>query len=196
MAKLPFAIEPRLKPIIEKIGDEASGIIEIERRGYLTSGERSFVQQIQTQDDATLNLIGLSRKISKEKGIGLDKAYQLVVDIMTGGANDALSIQVESEFAEEIQTAINKLTTSRLRDEIIMASALLMYRVNSELTIEDVMEIHPDIINGLAELYRDEEMKSIEKLKASRKKANQKEDDGVILDVEEIEKKPKEVKNT
>jgi hypothetical protein len=34
MAKLPFVVEPRLKPIIEEIGSEESGKIQIERRGY------------------------------------------------------------------------------------------------------------------------------------------------------------------
>ena len=47
MAPLPFVVEPRRKPIVERVGNEESGVIEIERRGYLTTGEKTFVQQVQ-----------------------------------------------------------------------------------------------------------------------------------------------------
>ena len=59
MGKLPFVVQPRLKAIKERIGSEDAGYIEIERRGYLTSGEKSFVQQIQQQELKHLLLLQL-----------------------------------------------------------------------------------------------------------------------------------------
>ncbi len=48
-----------------------------------------------------------------------------------------------------------------------MAACLITNRIDSEFDINDIMQIHPDIVSELAQLYRDEEMKSIERLQES-----------------------------
>ena len=44
MGKLPFVVAPKLKSKIETLGTEVSGKIEIERKGYLTVGEKGFME--------------------------------------------------------------------------------------------------------------------------------------------------------
>ena len=44
MAVLPFVIQPKKNTEIIKIGDEQIGVFEIERKGYLTVAEKSFVE--------------------------------------------------------------------------------------------------------------------------------------------------------
>jgi len=183
MGKLPFVVAPRLQPIIERIGTQESGIIEIERRGYLTSGEKNFVQQIVQQDRGTLKLIDLARKVSRDKGYDLQRAYELIVSAITGTDKTEEAEVIESEYSENIQEAIKEITISKSREDLVMAACLITNRIDSEFDINDIMQIHPDIVSELAQLYRDEEMKSIERLQESGDK--QKEEPKI----EQIEKK-------
>lgn len=164
MAKLPFVVQPRLKPIIERVGSEESGVIEIERRGYLTGAEKSFVQQIQQQDSGTLQLVAISRRVSKDKKISLEKAYNIIVSILTGEASGKLAAEIESDYAEEIQRAVNNIAVSRTREDLIYAACLLIHRVDDTIDMSEVVGLHPDLISGLSDLYREEELKSVERL--------------------------------
>lgn len=185
MAKLPFVVQPKLKPVIERIGTEESGIIEVERRGYLTGAEKTFVQQIQQQDGGTLELVALSRRIAKEKKLALDKAYNIIITILTGEATGKLAAEIEADYAEEMQRAVNSIASSRAKEDLINATCLLIHRVDSNISIGDVVELHPDLIAGLSELFREEERKSIEKLTADQEESGE----AVEINVDEIEKK-------
>ena len=50
--KIPFVVQPNLKPVKEQVGTETSGKIEIERRGYVTVSEKAFVQAATEGDDS------------------------------------------------------------------------------------------------------------------------------------------------
>jgi hypothetical protein len=41
--RLPFVVAPRLEPIVETVGTDESGKIEIIRRGHLTVAEKAFI---------------------------------------------------------------------------------------------------------------------------------------------------------
>ena len=47
---------------------------------------------------------------------------------------------------------------------LIQATALLICRVNEAWTIEQTMELHPDLVADLAKLYTDEDNKTIDAL--------------------------------
>jgi hypothetical protein len=184
MGKLPFVVAPRLRPITERIGSEESGIIEIERRGYLTSGEKNFVQQIIQQDQGTLRLIDLARKVSREKGYDLQGAYELIISAITGAEKTEEAEVIQVEYSNDIQEAIKDITMSKSREDLVMAACLITNRIDPEFNINEVMEIHPDIISGLAILYREEESKSIERLQEASENGDNNE-----AKVEQIEKK-------
>lgn len=190
MSKLPFAVSPRLAPKIELIGSDESGKIEIERRGYLTSGEKAFVQQILQQDNSTLALIDLARTIARSKGYTLQESYNYVVQCITGEITDestrGIVEELGVEFSGQIDQALKSLTAARSREQIIYAACMLIYRVNASMDVNDVMELHPDIIDGLAALYMDEESKSIARLMDEDQSK-----DEAPPSVEQIEKKRK-----
>lgn len=152
MAKLPFVVQPKLKPIIERIGSEESGVIEVERRGYLTGAEKTFVQQVQQQDGGTLQLVAISRRVSKDKKIPLEKAYNIIVTILTGEASGKLAAEIESDYAEEIQRAVNSIAASRTKEDLIHAACLLIHRVDGSIEMSEVVGLHPDLISGLSQL--------------------------------------------
>jgi hypothetical protein len=186
MGSLPFIVEPRLSPVIDKIGTEESGIIEIRRQGYLSVSERNFVQQIQRSDSSTQLIIKLSRSISGKYQIGLDKAYQVAMAALGGDAvSDDLAKYVpliESEFDEEISATINGLTQLQAQAELVEALCMIINRVDANFTPSEIAKVHPDLITALSSLYRDELNKSTERIKELQ------EENGTPI--EEIEKKP------
>lgn len=189
---LPFVVAPRLKPIIEKVGSDEAGYIEIERRGYLTGGEKAFVQQAISSDDGTLRIIGLARKIASSRNLTLEEAYRKVISIL-GGSKDNDCLVIEEEYFEEFNDVLNVLALMQSREELITAVCMLKYRVNPDTDIQDVMDLHPDIISGIAVLYKEEERKSVSRLLESQSSESQEslesEDSSDDIDVNALEKK-------
>lgn len=200
MGSLPFVVQPRRKPIIEQIGTEESGIIEIERRGYLTTGEKAFVQQVQQFDNGTTEIVTTSRLVARKYGLGMDKAYSLVLLVISGvdvskdekisDEDKKLITEIEQEFAEEITNVVKGLASGQVREDLVMAVCMLKYRVNENFDLSDINSVHPDIIEGLAALYRDEERRSVEAFEKEEQK-EQKE-----VSIEEVEKKPSKTRGT
>lgn len=188
MATLPFVVQPRRKPIIERIGTEESGIIEIERRGYLTTGEKAFVQQVQQFDNSATEIVATSRRIARKHSLSLDRAYTIVLAIISGSKEEEkdreLIDAIEEEFNEDLSSVVKSLASSQVRESLVFAACMIQYRVNTEFKIEDISSIHPDIVEGLAALYRDEEKRSIEAFLKESKQDERK------PSIEEEEKKP------
>lgn len=198
MSKLPFVIEPRLAPRIERIGSQDSGIIEIERRGYLTSGEKNFVQQVTQSDKGTLELIELARLISKDLNQPLETAYNLLIAAIMGEGTDSsdnneIITKIQQGYGSQIQEVVKQVTIAKSREELVMAACLITHRINREFEIQDIMEVHPDIISDLAQLYRDEEAKSIARLTDQE---SEQEEGKEPVNIEKIEKKPKATRST
>jgi hypothetical protein len=186
MATLPFVVQPRRQPILERIGSEESGLVEVERRGYLTAGEKAFVQQVQQFDNGTSEIITLSRRIARKYGLGMDKSYNLVLAIISSSATgeDDLVGEIEEEFAEDLTSVVKGLSAGQTREELVMAACLIRYRVNPDFEISDIATVHPDLISGLATLYREEESRSLEAFSKEEKGETKPES------IEEAEKKP------
>lgn len=194
MIRLPFVVEPRRQPILEAIGSDESGKIEIERRGYLSTGEKSFVQQVQQFDNGTSEIITVSRRVARKYALGMDKAYNMVLTIISGtkaNSDEAdLISEVESEFAEDLTDVVKSLAAGQAREDLVYAACLIKYRIDPNFEISEISSIHPDIIEGLAKLYRDEETRSIEAWKAESISPEEGEEaTGTGLSVEEAEKK-------
>lgn len=183
MINLPFVVQPKRPTTKVSIGTEESGIIEVERRGYLTSGEKAFVQEVQQYEDSTAELVSLSRKLSRHYSISLDHAYKLALEVISGTTDDERAVEIEEKFSAELAAVLKSLSSAKLREELVMAACLLRYRVDQNSQISDVMTLHPDLITGLAELYREEESKIIADFKPDDEETKQ-------PTIEEVEKKP------
>jgi hypothetical protein len=188
MAKLPFVVEPRLKPVLDRVGNEDIGIFEIERRGYLSVQERNFVQQVEKSDDGTSAVIKLSRKISARFGIGLERAYSMAiasVSVADVDERDELQNLVDEEFADEISEMITSLSQMQAKSEMVQALCMLIHRIDADVTPNDLKEIHPELISELSKFYVDESNKSTEKIQQLQEK------ESAEVSVADIEKKPR-----
>lgn len=185
MGTLPFVISPRLRPVMEEIGTPESGILLVERRGYLTAGEKNMVQSFIQGDDSAVEMIGLAREISRELNVPLDKSYQYLSEVISQSpySDKKICNKIQTDFYEKIENLTTTLGRSQAKTEMVQAAAMIIHRVDKNFPIDDIASIHPDIIGQLSALYLDEERKSVEKLEEASNKPKEQ------VDIEEIEKK-------
>lgn len=184
MARLPFVVEPRLKPIMEEIGSEESGKILVQRRGFLSAGEKAFFSNSLQSDNISELMLGLVRKIAKEYKIDIKEAYEVAADVISGvPRDDEIGDKIREKFPEDLHAVTTAAIESSQRNAFVKAYCLLLYRVESAITAEEAMDLHPDILEGLSKLYDEEEAKSIQRLAEAN-------DSHVDADaIEDVEKK-------
>lgn len=186
MAKLPFIVEPRLAPIKEVIGTEDSGKIEIERRGFLTAAEKAFSQAQVSGDGSTTALVGLVRKIGGELKLDMQKAYETVTECMTGEGDTKLHQTINAKYSGEIAEIMSQMAQQASRATLMNALCMLLYRVDPEFDVDDLANVHPDLIEALAQLYADEDARSTTRLKAA---VETDELEGTAESIDSLEKK-------
>lgn len=151
---LPFVVQPRRQPIIEQLGTEESGIIAIERRGYLNVAEKSLVQFAMEDDSSLADMYTLSGRMARDLNLPLQQVLEEITQ-------QPLPTHF-APYEEEISKVLMQMMAYQQRSAVIYATALLISRVDSDWTIEQTMNEHPDLIAALAELYTDEERRSVE----------------------------------
>ena len=165
---LPFVVQPKYEPILERVGTDESGIIEIERRGYLTVQEKAIVQGAMEGDTTMTDMFMLCRDIASKEGLKPDRVF-----------NDMTApVQPEyfPKYADRISTCMARLTDYQERQRMIAATAMLICRVDKGWTAEDTIALHPDLLDGLYILYMQEDQKSVEALQDSVEKKGPKTD--------------------
>lgn len=157
--KLPFVVEPRRQPIPELIGSEESGQFEIMRRGYLTVAEKSFVQQAVTGDEAVMQLQQLATEIGNAGGI---EPSEVILRLGRGDLGD----EIFSGYEERLNQVMAAMQLLDARKKVAAISALMLFRISEEWTIDETMALHPDIVDGLYALYLEEDSQSLDAFEA------------------------------
>ena len=185
MSKLPFVVAPRVNSRIETLGSDVSGKIEIERKGFLTVGEKSFMANVTSQDEVLRTVMKVSRAVATKYQLGQQDAYQQVVLAITDPDN--CSHPVYDDFTGEIAELATLMMVTEQKKQLMTAYCMLLYRVNEEIVMNDVIDLHEDLVDALAGLYTDEENKSVERLVGKDEEGDEEGPDGA--DLGEIEKK-------
>ena len=183
MSKLPFVVAPKLSSRIEILGSDLSGKIEVERKGFLSVGEKSFMASADSQDNVLKEVMKLSRSVAKKYKLGQQDAYQQVVLAIT--EPEKCSHPIGEDFAEEIAELATTMMEGERKKRLMAAFCMLLYRVDDSLTMDEVVELHEDLVEALADLYADEEAKSVERLVSKEEKEEGPDGEGL----DEIEKK-------
>ena len=159
MAKLPFVIAPRMKSRLVRLGNEELGVIEIEKRGYLSVAEKSFVDSVMQGSDGVSNMVRLASKVARERKISVEKAYNIIVEIISGKTSDSVSTKVGNDYGDEISDIQSQMIDSMQRKSIACTTVLIQSRIDSEWTVEDTMQLQPELLVEFANLYDEEERK-------------------------------------
>jgi len=159
--KLPFLVQPRGISVKIKVGDEDVGVIEIERRGYTTVGEKSLVQQGMKGDRAVGDLMILVGNIANAHDMDPQKVLE---DLGTTPTPDYLA-----DYEGAAADALEAVGIENAKRDMCRATAILISRVDPEWTIDDTLALHEGLVKALSEFYVKEESGSIETLEEESK---------------------------
>lgn len=156
MAKLPFVVAPRVKPETIQIGNEEIGVLAIERKGFVTAGEKSFVSQ-HSEDKATSKVLELCRKISAEYKIDIETAYEHICSLLTGQETEDLGQRIQKKYSSSLRDIFSCMTEEQEKRKLIQAFSMILYRIDSSCEADDFFALHPDLIEALSNHYEAEE---------------------------------------
>lgn len=160
--ELPFVVRPRLAPIIELVGDEKTGQLEIERRGYITVGEKAMVQQTMEGSRSFGGLLELAEEISREN----DKNPQEVLDDIS----KTPSPEYLKLWMPQVAQCLSEIEIETSKRQIIQATTILVSRVDEKWTVDDTLNLNDDLIVALSNFYIEEERKDVKKLEGAVEK--------------------------
>lgn len=166
MALLPFVVQPKKNTEKIKVGNDEVGVFEIERKGYLSVAEKSFVENVTQGSDGVSTLVRLANQVAKEFKVAPEKAYVAITDAISGKNSSKLAESISEKYADELAFATSRMAESMQRRQIAAATVLLQTRVNHEWTIQDTMELDPVIVEELGSLYDREEQREPVKIEA------------------------------
>lgn len=166
MALLPFVVQPKKNTEKIKVGNDEVGVFEIERKGYLSVAEKSFVENVTQGSDGVSTLVRLANQVAKEFKVAPEKAYVAITDAISGKNDSKLAESISEKYADELAFATSRMAESMQRRQIAAATVLLQTRVNHEWTIQDTMELDPVIVEELGNLYDREEQREPVKIEA------------------------------
>ena len=160
MAKLPFVVAPKVKTCKVSLGSEEAGIVEIEKRGYLSVAEKSFVDSILQQSDGVTQIVKLASTIARERKSSVETAYTQVIAVMSNEDSTKAQQEIAYKYANDISEIQSTMIESMSRKAIACTTILIQTRIDSKWTIEDTMSLHPDLLDEFARFYDSEESKS------------------------------------
>jgi hypothetical protein len=74
-----------------------------------------------------------------------------------------------SSFEDEILENMIEMMAYQERVDIVQATALIICRVDEKWTVEQSMDLHPDLIKLLSTLYNEEDSREVEALESAAK---------------------------
>lgn len=169
MRNLPFVVKPKRQPEKISIGNEEVGVFEIERRGYLTVGEKAAYQQVVTNKDGVQAMKSLVAKVAEDEKISVDKASALISKVLRSEELTAKEEKVLDKYTSDFLEMLEVFRRETLHTQLIMATVLLISRVDDQWTVEDTAKLDSIVIEQLSELYQAEEAKSLETLDFMKK---------------------------
>jgi len=157
MKTLPFVVKPKRKFTKVKIGREDIGVIEIERRGYLTVSEKAFVDAVMQGGDAIGSVVALATRVSSKTGHSTEHAYTGIMAAIQGDMNNAFANRIKEEYPDELSEIITQMSESIQKRSIAAATVLIRSRIDPDWSIDDTLDQDPQLINAFAEFYAEEE---------------------------------------
>lgn len=161
MKALPFLVQPKRKFEPYRLGNEEIGFLEIERRGYLSVSEKSFVDSVVQGSDGTSALLKLASRVSGRYQVPVEKAYTALLAAVGQGEQSELSRSIQDDFSDEITEALSGLSDTAYKRSIACATILIQSRIDRDWTVEDTLTLDPVLVEEFVTFYDKEDSRDL-----------------------------------
>lgn len=159
MSVLPFVVQPKKNTEIVRLGNEDIGIVEIQRKGYLSVAEKTFVDSVMQGSDGVSSMVLLANRVARDHKTTAEKAYIAISDVMQGQTDSKLATAVANECSEQIAQITAKMTESLQRRSIAATTVLIQTRIDHNWSFEDTMKLDPQMLDEFIGFYEKEEQR-------------------------------------
>ena len=142
-----------------RIGDDESGVFEIEKRGYLTVAEKTFVDNFTQNPELMRNLVRVCGVIASRYKKPKEECFKAIQTVLSGGAETKLEKDIEANYQDEIGDLTAQMADIQTRRTIAAATVLIQCRIDADWALEDTLGLEQQVIEQLCELYDSEEAK-------------------------------------
>ena len=155
---LPFVVKPA-KRQKRRIGNEQTGIIEVDVRGGLTVYESATVTELLAdQQSAFVEGARLADAIAKEEGISLTEAFAVIEGAVSGGEQDPAAEELRVKHADRIAQLVRVYTAAGNANMEAHVTALVRSRCGMpQWSVEETRQLDRVLFNGLWQLAREEQ---------------------------------------
>lgn len=157
MRSLPFVVKPKRQFANVKIGNESTGIIEIERRGYLTVSEKAFVDGVTQGSDGIASIVSLATRVGSKTKHTTEDAFNGVMKAVQGDLEDPFAARIREEYPDEIGSILSEMTNAMQQRTVAAATILIRSRIDPEWSVDDTLDQDPELIVAFADFYAQEE---------------------------------------
>lgn len=157
MKSLPFVVQPRKQFVKVQIGDKKTGIIEIERRGYLSVSEKAFVDGVTQGTDGISSIVSLATRIGTKTKHTTEDAFNAVMKAIQGDTEDRFAAKIREDYSDELGNILTQMADSLQKRTIAAATILIRSRIDADWTVDDTLDQDPALIQAIADFYTQEE---------------------------------------
>jgi len=158
MRSLPFIQAPEAQST-RRVGNAASGVLEVPVLGGLTVGESSFItQEMAKQQSAFVKDAQISDAFSKAEGINITEAFAIVEDAISGKTLEDEAEAIREKHADEIAEVARIYTVAGQANMMATVTAMVRYRCGMpDWTINDTGGMPRVLFEGMWELAKEEQ---------------------------------------
>lgn len=155
---LPF-LKPPAPPTKRLIGNEQSGVLEVEVRGGLTVGESATIGELLADEQSSfVRGAEIADAIAKEEEISLTEAFSIMEDAMAGRQLEPAADAIRIRHAARIDEVAKVYARVGQLNYEAMVTALIRYRCNRpQWSMDDTRGMHKVLFNGFLKLAQDEQ---------------------------------------
>lgn len=155
---LPF-IQPPAPTTKRRIGNEHSGILEVEVRGGLTVGESATISELLSEDQSSfVRGAQIADAIAKEEDISLSEAFSIIESAIAGRQLEEAADAIRIRHASRIEEVARVYAKAGQRNLEATVTALIRYRCDQpQWCIEDTRKLDKALFDGFWQLAQEEQ---------------------------------------
>lgn len=158
MRSLPFIQAPDSQTT-RRVGNAASGVLELAVYGGLTVGESAFISdEMSKQQSAFVKGAQIADAMSQAEGISISEAFSIIEDAIAGKQLEPEADAIRSRHAAAITDVARIYTTAGQANMVATVTALVRYRCGmDDWSLTDTGRMHRALFNDIWELAKEEQ---------------------------------------
>ena len=158
MPSLPF-VQPPAAVKTRRLGNEASGILEMPVLGGMTVGESSQITTaLLGEQSAFVKAAQIADLIAQGEGISLSEAFAVIEEAIAGEPAEGEAKRIRDAYAEQIQAVARIYTLSGQANMEATVTAMIVCRCGlDDWTVKDTRKMNPALFRDIWELAKEEQ---------------------------------------